>query len=257
MKWSTMTRWRAAGLHLLISAAIAVAVLVLMLGLWYPGPLFDAAGGNDLMFLVVGVDVIIGPLITLLIFRIGKWGLKFDLTVIALLQIGALLYGLHIVYLARPAYIVFVKDRFEVATPAELEPEDLAEGRRPEFRRPPWLRPLWVASDFPTDRKEQQRLVELALSGMDVQHFPKFYVPYQDRSAQILAKAKTLAQLRQEEPIAAQVVAEYLADAGIAEGDVRLMTLRARFAWVQVVLDAHSAEPRKMLITEREATSLF
>src|SRR5258708_32700411 len=110
-----MTRWRASGLHLFLSIAIAAAVLALMLSLWYPGPLFEAAGGNDLLFILVGVDVVIGPLITLVIFRSGKRGLKFDLAVIGVLQIGALVYGMHVVYLARPAFIAFAKDQFTVA----------------------------------------------------------------------------------------------------------------------------------------------
>ena len=40
-----VTRWKASGLHLLISVAIAAGVLGLMLALWFPGPLFSAAGG--------------------------------------------------------------------------------------------------------------------------------------------------------------------------------------------------------------------
>ena len=52
-----LTRWHAWGMHLLISVAVAVSVLALMLALWYPGQLFEAAGGNDLLIILVGVDV--------------------------------------------------------------------------------------------------------------------------------------------------------------------------------------------------------
>src|SRR4249919_365709 len=118
MEKKRMSRWQASGLHLIISAAIAGAVIALMLSLWYPGPLFEAAGGNDLLVILIGVDVVVGPLITLVIFRSGKPGLKFDLSVIAALQIAALLYGMHAVFLARPAFIVFVRDQFQVASAA-------------------------------------------------------------------------------------------------------------------------------------------
>ena len=128
-----MTRWRASGLHLLFSIAIAAAVLALMLSLWYPGPLFEAAGGNDLLFILAGVNVVIGPLITLIIFRSGKWGLKFDLAVIGILQIGALIYGMRAVYLARPLFIVFVVDQFQVASALRRQRRCLAKepGRGP------------------------------------------------------------------------------------------------------------------------------
>ena len=49
-------------------------------------------------------------------------------------QLAALVYGMSIVYLARPAFIVFVKDRFEVITAIELSAENLAEAKYPEFR---------------------------------------------------------------------------------------------------------------------------
>ena len=47
-----MTRWRAAGVHLLVSALVAAGVLALMLALWYPPPLFQAMGGAGLALIV-------------------------------------------------------------------------------------------------------------------------------------------------------------------------------------------------------------
>ena len=101
-----MSRWRASGIHLLISAVLAVVTLILLLKVWYPPPLFTAEGGNDLLFILIGVDVIIGPLITLIIFKVGKPRLRMDLTVIALLQLGALVYGGYVMFVARPVFVV-------------------------------------------------------------------------------------------------------------------------------------------------------
>src|SRR5262245_21130730 len=129
-----MTRWRAAALHLLICLAIAAGVLALMLTVWYPPPLFEAMGGIELALIVISVDVVLGPALTLIVFRAGKRGLRFDLAAIAVLQLGALLYGCHIVSLARPAYIVFVKDQFQIATAAQLSDQRLAAAKHAEFR---------------------------------------------------------------------------------------------------------------------------
>ena len=63
------SRWQAAGIHLTISATIASLSLALILGLWFPGPLFEAAGGLGLIFLLVCVDVTVGPLLTLIVSR--------------------------------------------------------------------------------------------------------------------------------------------------------------------------------------------
>lgn len=251
MAWQKVTRWQASGLHLLISVAIAAGALALMLLVWYPHPLFKAAGGDDLLFILVGVDVVIGPLITLLIFRTGKRGLKFDLAVIGVLQLSALAYGVGIVYLARPAYIVFVRDRFEVVTAVELRPDALAEGRLPQFRRVPVGGPRWAYGEFPADPQERRRLLEFALSGLDLQHFPRYYRPYREHRDEILARAQSIERTRAAEPRAARVVDAWLAESGTPAANVRYVDLRAPRYWVAVLVDAKTAEPVKLLIYDR------
>jgi len=250
MEKKKVTRWRASGLHLLISIAVAVGVLALMLSLWYPGPLFEAAGGNDLLFILVGVDVVVGPLITLVIFRSGKRGLKFDLGVIAALQIGALIYGMHAVYLARPAFIVFVADQFQVASAAQLDPEELAKAKYPEFRQPPLGGPMLAFAVVPTDPAEFRQFVILGAAGHDLQEFPRLFVPYAERTAQVLARSLTMTRVRQLEPQTAKVVDAWLAQSGTREADVRYVPLRGRTAWIAVLIDAKTAQPVKMLITD-------
>jgi hypothetical protein len=251
MEKKRATRWQASGLHLLISIAVAIAVLALMLSLWYQGPLFEAAGGNALLFILVGVDVVIGPLITLIVFRSGKRGLKFDLAVIGALQIAALIYGMHAVYLARPAFIVFVTDQFQVASAVQLDPEQLAQAKYPEFREAPLGGPRLAFAELPTDRKELENFIFLGIAGHDLEEFPRLFVPYAERTAVVLAKAWTMAQVRQLEPQAAKIVDRWLAQSGTREADVRYVRLRARRAWVAVLIDARTAQPVKMLITEK------
>src|SRR5215467_6827215 len=111
-----MSRWKASGIHLLLSCAIVGAVLVFMVSVWYRWPLFILAGGAGITLILAGVDVTLGPLITLIIFKPGKKGLKFDLTFIALLQVVALAYGVHVIFIARPVYLVFAVDRFNLVT---------------------------------------------------------------------------------------------------------------------------------------------
>src|SRR5688572_1629501 len=108
-----MNRYRAAATHFALSVLVVGTVFLLVYFLWFPGPLFRGAGGRDLFLVLAMVDVTLGPLITLLIFRPGKRGLKFDLAVIALIQVAALAYGTHVVFEARPVWTVFLKDRFD------------------------------------------------------------------------------------------------------------------------------------------------
>ena len=122
MTLASLNRWKAAAIHLGLTALIAATVVIVMLMLWYPRPYFDAMGGRELLTIIVGVDVTIGPLLTLIVFDLKKKSLKFDLAVIVVLQVAALAYGAWVTFEARPAYVVFVKDRFQVvAKPGEVE----------------------------------------------------------------------------------------------------------------------------------------
>jgi hypothetical protein len=246
-----MGRWKASGLHLLISILIASVVLTLMLGLWYPGPLFQAMGGEGLLFLLIGVDVILGPLITLIIFKSGKRGLKLDLTVIGLVQLCALLYGAHVMFIARPAFIAFVKDQFQGAAAVDVDPESLAQAKYPEFGHLPWGRPVLVGTQPPADQAERNRLFELAFTGRDLEVFPRYYVPYAGQKTEVLAKAQPIASIRAKEPSTGRVIDEWLKKSGTSESAVRYLPLRARSSWIAVLVDASSGEPVKMLLAEK------
>lgn len=245
-----LTRWHAAGTHLLICVGIAAVVLGLMLFVWYPPPLFQVMGGSGLALILIGVDVVIGPLLTLVVFRSGKPGLKIDLAIIAVFQLAALAYGCHVVSLARPAYVVFVKDQFQVATALELPPERLAEAKYAQFRSLPWTGPVLVFGDWPRDKADQQRLVDAVLTGEDLQHFPKYYAPYEQGRAQILAKAEPLSRVRATEPEAAKAIDAWLAGSGAQEQKLRYLRLRGRNGWIAVLIDGETARPVKMLISE-------
>ena len=239
-----MSRWKAVSVHLGISAAVACAVLGGMLAAWYPPPFFEAAGGSHLLFILVGVDVTLGPAITLIIFDLGKKSLKelkFDLAAIATLQLAALLYGGYVMFQARPVYIVFVKDRFELATAADIDPEELAKVTRPEFRSLPLTGPRLVGARPPTDEKERERILFASVfGGTDLHSFPQYYVSYEEIAAEAAAKGLTLAQARAVEPEGAAAVADHLAAEGRSEGEVRYLLVRARRTWLAAVVDAKS-----------------
>ena len=67
-------RFKASGIHLGISLVLAVLAGALVFGLWYPYPYREISGGRELFLLLVSVDVVLGPLITLAIFDRRKPG---------------------------------------------------------------------------------------------------------------------------------------------------------------------------------------
>lgn len=105
-----MSRWKAGGIHLLISLTILLGLSAVILTIWYPGILFTIDGGWRGLRLVIAVDLIAGPLMTLIVFKSGKPGLKFDLCCIALFQASCMTAGMSIVYSERPLALVLAYD---------------------------------------------------------------------------------------------------------------------------------------------------
>ena len=59
------SKFKTAGIHLGLSLGLAVLAALLVFYIWYPYPYREISGGRELFLLVVAVDVILGPLITL------------------------------------------------------------------------------------------------------------------------------------------------------------------------------------------------
>jgi hypothetical protein len=234
-----MTRYRAALVHLGLSALVVGTVFVLVYFMWYPEPLFRGAGGRDLFLVLAFVDVTIGPLITLIIFRSGKWGLKFDLATIALLQIAALAYGTHVAFEARPVWAVYVKGRFDLIRANQVVEH---EKGKPEFQGLSITGPRIAGARVPTDPGEQYRIATTALSGFDVSSYPQFFVPYQEVREEALARARPARDLRKLNPDARDKVDRVLASLGRNESEIAFVPMRAGKQDLAVLVDARTGD---------------
>ncbi len=193
-----MSRWKAAGIHLLCSIGLAVFAAALVFGLWFPPPYFHASGGDRLVFILICVDLVVGPLLTLIIFRAGKKGLKFDLAIIGIVQVAALVYGLSIITASRPAFIVATIRRY-VVVPANAVEYDLP-GTAPEYRSPPWFGPRLVSAQIPDDAKAQEEIMNFTLGGKDIDRLPKYYAPIEAIEAELRQHVRPLTKLIAQNP---------------------------------------------------------
>jgi hypothetical protein len=238
-----VTRWQAAGIHLLISVAIAAVSLLLMLRLWYPPPLFAAEGGNDLLFIIVAVDVIIGPLITLIVYKAGKPSLRFDLTVIAILQLCALVYGVHTMFIARPVFIAMTTSQFETVRANDFTPANLAQAKLPAFRSLPLTGPVYVAIDLPRNLKALGEIMsQSSKSGSVVTEMPKYFVPYSDKRKQAIEQSEPLAPAIERGGDFATLAQKYLNESGRKATTLKFMPLQTRRGYGAVLIDAASGD---------------
>jgi hypothetical protein len=126
-----IARLRAAAIHFALSLT-AVGVLVwLMLQFWYPQPYFRADGGWRVLRIIVLVDVVLGPLLTFVVFNRAKRELVRDLAVIAVIQVVAFGYGAVTMYQYRPVFLAAVEQTLYTVNWPELErvTQDLATVR--------------------------------------------------------------------------------------------------------------------------------
>lgn len=120
MVFAGITRKQAFLTHLLISMAIFFVLLYLIVFQWYPSYYFHIDGGYRGIATIFFVDVVLGPGLTLLVFKPGKPSLKFDMTAIVILQIVALSWGVKSVYQERPMLTVFYDGKFSCMNNSEV-----------------------------------------------------------------------------------------------------------------------------------------
>lgn len=188
-------RLKAFSVHFAISVLIAFVVIGLVFFIWYPAPLHTAVGVTQIFLILLAVDVVLGPLLTLLVYKVGKKTLVIDLTVIALLQLSALGYGLWTVAEGRPAWLVFAVDRFELVRVLDVDERKLDQTDL-TYRQPSLLGPLWVAASNPSDSDERNDLIlESVFGGADIAQRPNLYQPLSAQKDAIAQRVLALSKL--------------------------------------------------------------
>jgi hypothetical protein len=191
---------RASLLHLLGSLLLAALVAALVFGLWYTHPYSELVGGTELFLLVMAVDVVCGPLLTAVLYNPSKSKRELftDLSLVVLIQLTALGYGLYTVVQSRPIYTVFEVDRFRVITAADIEGVDWAKAKAP-WDAPHWGGPKLITVRMPTNNEEKIEAVRLAVGGKDVSLRPEFWKNWDSETpALLLKRAKSVHTLREK-----------------------------------------------------------
>ncbi len=142
------TRWQAFAIHLGISFVIFIVLLGIIFLFWYPGP-FIHLGGIEGIQIVAGVDLVLGPLLTLMVYNKAKKSLKIDLAIIACIQFTALVAGTWTVYFERPIVQVLSDDGIYVYSQRDYEANDIPID---QLKKIPGKAPLNVFLDLPDDK---------------------------------------------------------------------------------------------------------
>lgn len=183
--------------HLLLSFLIALFVAGLVFFVWYPSPLATAVGVTHIFLMLLVIDVILGPLLGLLVYKEGKKTLKFDLSVIIFIQIIALCYGVFSIEQGRPAWLVYNVDRFELIRKNDIILDHIDQARQ-KFQAVSWKKPEFVTvkSAASTEQRQNDMFTEV-LGGVSIAQRPERYVELTQAKNQIQQRALPLKELEQ------------------------------------------------------------
>lgn len=225
--------------HLIISALLALLVAALVFKLLYPYPYAVMLGVGVIFALLLAVDVVCGPLLTLVLASPKKstrerW---VDFTLVGVVQLAALLYGVHSLWLARPAILAFEEDRLVVVSANEVDPASLGKAP-PGLRELPWFGQLQVTTRKPRDSGEIFSSIEKSLAGVSLAQRPDWWLPWQHGVVGISERAKPASALLARRPESALVLQKAISDTGMRVDDLYYLpfTSRKNKEWI-VLLD--------------------
>lgn len=198
------SKLKAFAIHLCGSAVVIALYLAMVFLVWYPYPYYSIEKVWDVIRVVVSVDVFIGPLLTLVVYRVGKASLRFDMTVIIIVQLAALFWGLSVTYSQRPVFAALVSDNYIVSIVAASE-VDINRIGSPELEVSPWSKPRLVYVDLPYTDQEYSRIgKENLAAGRRFAQYAQFYRPVDqfrqvvvDHAIDIDSRMKQFPQLKQ------------------------------------------------------------
>ena len=199
-------KFRAVGIHLLLSGILALLCFILVFFLLYPSPLIQATGVGGLFLIMLGVDLVLGPTLTFIIYKKNKKTLKLDLLIIVIIQLSALCYGMYSLYQGRPVWIAYTVDRFELVRANDLI------GVNPKYPMP-WLgtKYIFVQTSGKTAKEQLEMMLVESQSSISPAQQPKYYRRFELTKFELEIKSKSLRYLKQynDNHIVEQILKQY------------------------------------------------
>ncbi|MBA3581208.1 MAG: hypothetical protein H0W44_02015 [Gammaproteobacteria bacterium] len=246
------SRLRAFSVHLIIGLVIFSILSALIIFIWYPAALFYTDGGWQGLRIIAGVDIVLGPALTLMFFKKHKPGLTLDVSVIATLQIIALIIGIITVYHSRPAVITFASNAAIGFTPSQLKDaqNQLAalniQADTPNTNLVSW--PALYEIVPPTDKAQRKTFFnEMYKAGYPIPHLRI------DQYNSLQNRLPTTAAVNIENAVDAATLKEILSKYKIDQGDLLFYRYSPRYTndTVFIVLDKNTHEVLDYLLVNK------
>ncbi len=245
-------RFIALGLHLLASCGVLTLILgALYLG-WYRWPGWYLTDVAKVIRVMVGVDVVLGPLLTFIIASPTKprRELARDIGVIATVQLCALIYGSVSLWNGRPLYYAFSESVLQIVQAYDIDAKELALARQQNAPLiPHWYSlPTWIWAPLPQDSQQRAKIVNSAISGGDdVISMPRYYQPWNSGLATLRTQLKKVDDVAYFFGKDKTILKDRMRAAGIPTDQLNSIPLSGRGHPVLVVFDPASLKIKAML----------
>ncbi len=232
--------------HFCISLVVVLCVAAYVFLVWFPNGLFQLTGGVGLFVVLMLVDLVCGPGLTLVLFDPRKSSLKWriDIALIVVVQLLALGYGVAQIAKTRPVYLAFEGDRFRVVQALDIDVARIKEAPT-QLQSLPWTgpRPLGVRLSLPTD-PDFLTSVQESIRGFHPAFRPSRWLDYALQAGQVISSAKSLAELEGKAATPTDVLSQAVAATGLPKARLGYLplVLDLNTSWI-VLVDLQSAQP--------------
>lgn len=217
----------ATAIHLGVSALATLAVAALVFGQWFPAPLHMLTGGQALFLILMVVNLVCGPVLTLVLYNPVKARYKWlvDLALIVVLQLGALTYGLSQLASARPVLVAFEGDRFRIVQAFDVNADRLGEAPS-ELQSLSYLGPKLVGVRLAKAGDADYLVsVQMSIQGLHPAFRPSRWQRYESQVPEVLAQLKPLEDLRARNPGKLEVLNAALTGLNLSDTQVGYLPL--------------------------------
>ena len=213
---------------------------------WYRWPGWYLTGASTIALMMLGFDVVLGPLLTLIIANPGKprRELVRDITIIVCVQIIAAGYGATTLWKGRVLYYVYSQKYLEMVQASDLDAEQVALGRKldPEFAPHLYSLPRWIYAPLPQDEKLRDEIVSASIAGdNDVIQMPRYYKPWEMGSPQLRRDLRTLDKMGEFSRKQKETLKERMKSRNLDPDQPISIPMMGRVGFLLAVIDPASA----------------
>jgi hypothetical protein len=234
-------------LHLLSSATVLTLILGALYFGWYRWPGWYLTDVTRVVFVMVCVDVVLGPTLTLIIAnqKKSRRELTRDIGIIGAVQLCALTYGSISLWNGRPLYYAYSEGILQLVQAYDIDADEANLGREqnPAFA-PHWYSlPRWIWAPLPPDTETRKQIMTAAITGGDdVISMPRYFKPWEEGLPSLRTQLKKVDDVAYFAKSEKGKLKDKMRAAGMADDHLDTMPLTGRGHPLLAVIDPASSK---------------